>query len=221
MSAETAARALRADAQRNLTRILEAAREVFAEQGADASIADVAARAEVGTATIFRRFPTKDELIAAVIRQRIEEVAEQARGAAQHRDPGRAFRRFMEWAAATYIGDRGFCEAGKSEAFEDEGIRPLVAELTDSLEMLLTRAKEAGAIREDIGAADIPVLLNAVAQAGLALEHSAPGSWHRYLEIVLDGLRPEGAHALSRKAPALTSKRKPEPRRAAAAPRSS
>jgi AcrR family transcriptional regulator len=212
MTTETADRGLRADAQRNLTRILAAAREVFAEQGADASISDVASRAEVGTATIFRRFPTKDELIAAVIRQRIEEVAEKAREAAEHRDPGRAFRRFMEWAAATYIGDRGFCDAGKSDAFEDEAIRPLVAELTDSLDTLLARAKETGAIRQDVGAADIPVLLNAVAQAGLALEHTAPGAWHRYLEIVLDGLRPEGAHALSRKPPALTPKQRPPQR---------
>ena len=66
---------LRADAQRNLERILEAARAVFARDGLDASVADVAERAGVGTATIFRRFPTKDDLVAAMLEYELERSA--------------------------------------------------------------------------------------------------------------------------------------------------
>jgi len=73
---------LRADAQRNLERILEAARDVFAEEGLEASVADVAQRAGVGTATIFRRFPTKDDLVAAMLERRLESVVARARAAA-------------------------------------------------------------------------------------------------------------------------------------------
>src|SRR3954469_2114092 len=110
-------RALRADAQRNLARILDAAREVFAEQGREASVADVAERAGVGTATIFRRFPTKEDLLAGVVEQRGGELAETGRPAATSRDPRKALRQFMQEAVAAYIGDLGFCEAAASGVF--------------------------------------------------------------------------------------------------------
>ena len=93
------------------------AREVFAEEGLDASGADVAERAGVGTATIFRRFPTKDDLLAAVVERRLAELAESARAAAAAKDPAGALRRFMQTAAAMYIGDRGFCESGDCGVF--------------------------------------------------------------------------------------------------------
>lgn len=192
---------LRADAQRNLARILEAAREVFAERGADASIAEVAARAGVGTATIFRRFPTKDDLLVAVVERRLGELSARAAQAAAARDPARALRRFMEWAAHAYIGDRGFCECAESSVRARPSILALAGELSDNVERLLDRAKAAGEVREDVTAQDIPVLLLGVAHAGLALEHEAPGLWRRYLDLTLDGLRPEGARPLSRRPP--------------------
>ncbi len=81
---------LRADAQRNLERILEAARETFAEQGLEASVADIAQRAGVGTATIFRRFPTKPSLVAAIITGELTTMLTLARTAAESADPGQA-----------------------------------------------------------------------------------------------------------------------------------
>ncbi len=193
-------RALRADAQRNLTRILEAAAEVFAEAGAEASVAEIAERAGVGTATIFRRFPTKEDLLAAIVEQRVRGIADSAREAAGSKDPGKALRQFMVSAAAAYIGDRGYCDAAGTRVFAQPAVQELVDELVASLEQLLQRAKEAGEVREDVSAADITILLMAVAQAGLKVESVVPGAWHRYLDIVLDGLRPEGARPLSRKA---------------------
>jgi AcrR family transcriptional regulator len=193
-------RALRADARRNLDRIVAAAREVFAELGAQATVADVAARAGVGTATIFRRFPTKDELLLAVVEERLREIVELVRLAARS-DPGKGFRRLMTVGVEAHIGDRGFCEAAASPLFNEPPIRALAAELTASIEEVLRRAQEAGEVRADVTAHDLSVLVTAVGQAGLRLEPAAGGVWRRYLDIVLDGLRPEGARPLSRRAP--------------------
>jgi AcrR family transcriptional regulator len=192
---------LRADAQRNLERILEAACEVFAKEGLDASVADVADRAGVGTATIFRRFPTKDDLVAAVLEHELETFAGRARTASESDDPGIAVEEFMTSMIQSFIEDRCFCEAMGSELFDRPRIQELAAGMTESVESLVQRAQAAGAIRDDIVAADIGFLVNAVAQAGLTLEHSAPGAWRRYAEIVLGGLRPEGARPLTHKPP--------------------
>jgi AcrR family transcriptional regulator len=192
---------LRADAQRNLERILEAARAVFARDGLEASVADVAERAGVGTATIFRRFPTKDDLVSAVIEYDLETFGARAHEALQSADPGEAIGEFMSSVIQSFIEDRCLCEAMGSELFNRPRIQELVGGMTESIDSLVQRAQAAGAIRDDIVAADIGFLVNAVAQAGLRLEPSAPGAWRRYAEIVFAGLRPEGARPLTHKPP--------------------
>ena len=192
---------LRADAQRNLERILEAARAVFAEEGLEASVADVAERAGVGTATIFRRFPVKDDLVAAMLEQELVAVVARARAAAEADDPAAAFADFFSSAVEAFVGDRCFCEASGGELFERPRIQELVGEATDAVQQLLRRAQEAGAIRRDVVAEDVGFLLNAVGHAGLGLERSAPGAWRRYVEIVLAGLTPQGGRKLAHKAP--------------------
>jgi AcrR family transcriptional regulator len=192
---------LRADAQRNLERILAAACDVFARDGLDASVADVAERAGVGTATIFRRFPTKDDLVAAVLEHELEAFAGRAREAAESDDPGVAVERFMTSMIQSFIEDRCFCEASGSELFQRPRMQELVGDLTGSLDLLLRRAQDAGAIRSDVVAADLGFLVSAVGQAGLRLEASAPGAWRRYAELVFAGLRPEGAQPLTHAPP--------------------
>jgi AcrR family transcriptional regulator len=192
---------LRADAQRNLGRILEAAQSVFAERGLEASVAEVAERAGVGTATIFRRFPTKDDLVAAVLERELEAIHARAAAAAASDDPGGALAGFMTQAVETLLEDRCLCQSGGGPLFERPRMHELVAEITASVQELLRRAQEAGAVRGDIVAEDVAFLLNAVGRAGLPLERVAPGGWRRYLEIVLDGLRPEGANELTHPAP--------------------
>ena len=196
-------RALRADAQRNLERILGAACEVLAEYGSEASVADIAERAGVGTATIFRRFPTKDALVTAVIAQRMAELVAQVGEALAEPDPGKAFRGFMRTVAEYNVRDRCFCDATGTDVFQEPAVAPLVGELFEGIEALLTRAQAAGAVRKDVTAVDALVLVFAVAQSAHAVEHAAPDAWRRYLDLVLDGLRPEGAHRLSRRAPTL------------------
>ncbi|MDX6450278.1 MAG: hypothetical protein QOH16_327 [Gaiellaceae bacterium] len=189
--------ALRADAQRNLVRVLDAAREVFAEQGVDAPVTEIADRAGVGVGTIFRRFPTKDDLLVAVVEQRTEQLIEAADVALESSEPGAALRKFMATAAAMHISDVCWCEAG-AELFGRDGIRELTDVLVGKIGELLTRAQTAGQVRSDLRALDIPVLLMAVAKSGLMLEEAVPGAWKRYLGIVLDGLRPEAARPLPR-----------------------
>ena len=190
--------ALRADAQRNLVRVLDAAREVFAEHGIDAPVTEIADRAGVGVGTIFRRFPTKDDLLVAVVEQRTEQLIEAADLALASSDPGAALRRFMETATAMQISDVCWCEAG-ADIFGREGIRGLTDVLVGKIGELLTSAQTAGQVRSDVRALDIPVLLMAVAKSGLMLEEAVPGAWKRYLAIILDGLRPEAARPLPRR----------------------
>jgi AcrR family transcriptional regulator len=189
---------LRADAQRNLVRVLDAAREVFAEQGIDAPVTEIADRAGVGVGTIFRRFPTKDDLLVAVVEQRTQLLIEAADLALESPAPGAALRGFMESAPAMQFSDVCWCEAG-ADLFEREGIRELTDVLVGKIGELLTSAQTAGQIRSDVRALDIPVLLMAVAKSGLMLEDAVPGAWKRYLAIILDGLRPEAARPLPRR----------------------
>jgi AcrR family transcriptional regulator len=192
--------ALRADAQRNLVRVLDAAREVFAEQGIDAPVTDIADRAGVGVGTIFRRFPTKDDLLVAVVEQRTEQLIDAADLALESPDPGAAFRSFMGKAAAMHISDVCWCDAAGTGLFDRDGVRELTELLVGKMGELLTRAQTAGEVRSDVRALDIPVLLMAVSKSGLMLEGAVPGAWKRYLGIVLDGLRPEAARPLPRRA---------------------
>ena len=192
---------LRADAQRNLDRILEAARAVFAEDGLEASIADVAERAGVGTATIFRRFPTKDDLVAAMLEQELVALVARAQAAAGADDPAAAIAEFFSAAVEGFIDNRCFCEASGGNLFARPRMQELVGEVTVVVEQLLRRGREAGAIRHDVVPEDVAFLVNAVGYAGLRLEHTAPGAWRRYVEIVLAGLAPQSGAELAHKPP--------------------
>src|SRR3954468_8759346 len=100
--------ALRADALRNRRRILDAAAEAFAEQGLDVGVAEIAKRVGVGAGRIFRRFPSTDDLIVAIVEERISELAELAEQGLEDDDPGEAFRRFVLAGIELQIRDRGF-----------------------------------------------------------------------------------------------------------------
>ena len=199
MSAVAQEKHLRADAQRNLARILEAAREVFAEEGIDAPISVIAERAGVGVGTIFRRFPHKDELIAALIEQRGRQMLDAVDLALATEDAGTAFRQFVEFAVSTQITDRGFCDAIGTELLARDDLRVFFDAVEVKLTELLGRAQAAGALRLDVTTADILFVFHGVAHAGLMLEDVAPGAWRRYLGLALDGLRPEAATPLPRR----------------------
>lgn len=180
---------LRSDAQRNLERILAAASEIFREVGPDASVAEVAERAGVGTATIFRRFPTKSDLIGAVVEAELTSLLSRVEAAVVGDDPGAALRDFVATAVESYVGDRCLCDTVGGELFERPRIAALATRLFEALDRLVRKAQKSGAIRKDVTAADIGFFVRALGQAGSTLERTDPGAWRRYVAIVLDGLR--------------------------------
>jgi AcrR family transcriptional regulator len=169
---------LRADARRNLERVLDAATEVFAEEGPDASVAEIAHRAGVGQGTVFRRFPTKDDLMFAVIERRVAEMRAMAEEALTAGDPGQAFFDFVHRVAELSMSTPGLhrCVAHCGE-------KPGAAELEALGGKIVARAQRAGALRKDLKPAEVgPFIRDALAAAP---EHQ----WRSYLDVVLDGLR--------------------------------
>jgi AcrR family transcriptional regulator len=160
---------LRADAQRNLERVLVVAGECFAERGLDVSIDEIARRAGVGHGTVFRRFPTKDALVQAVFGMRIRELVESAQAAAEEPDAGEAFGRFFRHIAVLYRDNLSLIEGlERCTGSPDKG------ELLEAVQRIVAGAQKAGALRRDVTAEDVLRLVPAGAQ---------------YPEIVLDGLR--------------------------------
>ncbi|MFL5895000.1 MAG: TetR/AcrR family transcriptional regulator [Thermoleophilaceae bacterium] len=188
-----AERALRADAQRNLESILEAAAATFADKGLDASVADIARRAGVGQATIFRRFETKDDLIAAVMEQRLGLLIEAADGASRRKRAWDGLREFMLAATELHARDRAvlqsMAERLKAEERMPDHVADLKAQLLSEVGALVERAKTEGDLRKDVAAQDIPVLICGAAQSGAMMPGAGDDVWKRYLQISLDGLR--------------------------------
>jgi AcrR family transcriptional regulator len=194
---EERARELRVDAQRNRERIIVAALEVFAERGLDASTAEIAHRAGVGEATLFRRFPTKDDLIMAIVETQMDETIALAEECASAADPGAGVERFLREMVERSVRDRGVLEAAKDRCIMrpelTERRRRVIALMSD----LVKRGQAEGAVREDLSATDLGMLISIAASTS---EFPFPGLredlWKRYLQVILDGLRPEGATRL-------------------------
>jgi AcrR family transcriptional regulator len=177
---------LRADARRNLDRILEAAADAFAELGPDVTIDEIARRAGVGHGTVFRRFPTKDGLRAAVLRLRLEEILARLEELVEEPDAGDAFEEFVWLAAKSCHRDRYLFEGVEKCVFED--VSALKEELHGVGDELIRRARRAGAIRRGVDSRDIGALVGAAIQAAQHAERE--DDWRRYVQVVLDGLRP-------------------------------
>jgi AcrR family transcriptional regulator len=206
-----AVRALRADAARNRARILAAAAELFAERGLDASTAEIAHRAGVGEATLFRRFPTKDDLIVAICGDQMDEVIAVANDCVDERDPWRGIERFVREMVQRRIEDRGAMEAIKHRCMAKPELDSRRREMLDVMSALVRRAQAAGALRADLTGQDLGFLITAAAAVG---GQPFPGLredlWKRYVGVILDGMRPEGASQLR---PGSPSRRVFEPRR--------
>lgn len=198
----TSTRPLRADAARNRALLLAAAAEEFAEHGLEASVADIARRAGVGKGTVFRHFPTKDDLIAAIVLDRVAVLDALAERLSESADPGDALLEFLTAAAQQrQQQDLSFLqEAGEA--------LPMVAEartrMYRRIDQLVDRARKSGAVRDDVTGTDVILLMCAPNYvAGYAGADASPDLWRRYLAIIFDGLRPQGAHALPEEAPVL------------------
>ena len=197
-------RPLRRDAERNRQRILLAAAEVFTQRGLDATLDDVARQAGVGVGTVYRRFPDKESLVAELFADRIDAMVAVAEQALAAPDPWQALVSYLEYAAETMASSIGlrqlmmFATYGRDRvAYARERMRPVVTKLVE-------RAQEAGVLREDFSATDVPLIAYMLGAAAEYASYAQPEIWRRYLALIIDGLRPSRDGVSGLPVPALT-----------------
>jgi AcrR family transcriptional regulator len=176
---------------------------VFAERGLDASTAEVAQRAGVGEATLFRRFPHKQDLVEAILEAKMSESLDMIAECAADPDPARGLHRFfVDLLEKKMQHDHAYLEAMHDSCMTNPRFQPLRTRWLELIGTLVRRAKEAGVMRNDVQPQDLGFLLTAVAATMHApVQGVRADLWKRYAGIVLDGLRPEGASPLRPGAP--------------------
>ena len=180
-------RRVRADAQRNIDALLQSALAVFATSGVDAPVREIAEKAGVGIGTVYRHFPQRSDLIAAVFRREIDACADAAPILAAEHNPGDALPRGMQLYAAFIATKRAHATALHSgnpafdtlPAYFNQRLRP-------ALQMLLESAAAAGEVRADVDADD---LLSAVASLCMQGHDEDPDRARRMVALLVDGLR--------------------------------
>lgn len=187
----TADRPLRRDAERNRLRILEAAAELFQEQGLGVTLNDIAHHAGVGVGTVYRRYPDKELLIDALFEQHIGEIVTLAQASLDDPQPWRGLVGFLEGVLERQADNQGLKEVllgsprgTEHVCFARDRLEPLLAKL-------VRRAVDAGELRADVGVTDLAVvqmMLGTVADCSREVE---PDLWRRYLQVMLRGLRSE------------------------------
>lgn len=188
---EGSPRTRRADAERNRRRLLDAATEMFCERGLDVGVAEIAQQAGVGRGTLFRNFPTKEHLIAAIVVDRMRESINRGRAALDAEDPGAALFALMDQAVVRSQGDRALFDALADTWLANDEIRAAHTDLLEVLEALLHRAQEAGAVRDDISAVDLVMMIKGVCEAVRPFEHLSPDVAMRQLDLVRAALVPQ------------------------------
>lgn len=187
---------LRKDAVRNRERLLTAGRELFARRGFDATLNDVAHLAGVGVGTAYRRFANKEELIDAILVQHVDELEAILNEALNQSDPWEGLVLYLERSLAVQTKDRGLTQilSGHVRTEQYDWQRDRLAPLVDRV---AERAREGGALREDVTGTDLILLQVAftavavTAQNGPEIEERKDASelYRRYLWIALDGMR--------------------------------
>jgi AcrR family transcriptional regulator len=185
----TTARKPRTDALRNRVRILEVAKAAFTREGANASLEEIAKQAGVGTGTLYRHFPTRDELIEGVYRNEVEKLAAAAASFAETKSPIEALRAWMlllvDYIAAKHIIAPALNTIAGGPSRLHEGSRALIQGAIDGL---VKSAKRSGDLRKDLDAYDLLRALIGVSHVGSGADW--PQSARRLVDILIAGSRP-------------------------------
>jgi AcrR family transcriptional regulator len=181
-------RPLRADAERNRTKILEAAAKVFAERGLDATLDDVAAAAGVGVGTVYRRFADKDALIGALFENGVDEIADLAGSAIEMENSWNALVWFLEEALQRQCSNRGLREVVAGSSYAEGRLEHAKCRIVPAVALLVERAQRDGYLRDDVDTSDFAILEMMIGFLGNKTSVAAPDLWRRYLRIILDGL---------------------------------
>jgi AcrR family transcriptional regulator len=191
-----AERGLRADATRNRVAILTAARQVFAEQGLRAPLEEIARRAGVGIATLYRRFPTRERLVAAALIEKVIQYEDAACQALAEPDPWDGFAGLVRRICELQANDRGLSDLLSMTLPASEEVERLRAEAHGHVAQLVARAKAAGRLRPDFAPEDLLLVLIANSAVAHVTGPDAPDAWRRFVELVLDAFQYTGGAGL-------------------------
>lgn len=180
-------RPLRRDAEANRRQILEAAGRLMAARGLAVPLEDIAAEAGVGIATLYRRFPTRDELVTALFQDRLEAYVAELDAAVAMADGWEALVWYLESTAARQIADRGL-----SELVEHDPGQAVISAIRDRIwplaETLVARAKDTGRLRTDFSVSDLAFVQQMLVTVGASTSQLRTTAWRRYLTFLIDGL---------------------------------
>jgi AcrR family transcriptional regulator len=179
---------LRRDAERNRRRILDAARKLIAERGLHVGYDEIAREADVGVGTVYRRFPTREQLVHELFQDRVDAVVGLAEDARRVEDPWQGLCQFMEQDFELQSSDRGLREFMLGRTAGSDLKRDARSRITPIVTELVERAQAAGALRSDVGPGDLEIILAMLGGLMDASSGTEPDLWRRYLAMVLDGI---------------------------------
>ena len=188
--------ARRADAARNRRRIISSARELFATCGLDVPVRQVASHAGVGLGTLYRHFPTREDLADAVLEDNFDDYVALAERALAEPDAWAGFTGFLEAALELQSRNRGLKDVIESRAHGRDGAQAMRKRMRPLLARLVERAQEQGSLRADFTPQDMPLLFWSTDRVIELAGDVTPDLWRRQLAFVLDGLRSAAARPL-------------------------
>ncbi|WP_020667301.1 TetR/AcrR family transcriptional regulator [Amycolatopsis nigrescens] len=187
-----ASRKPRADAERNRAKVLEAARVLFAERGDEVQLPEVARAAGVGVGTVYRHFPTRQDLVEATAEHRFEQILDYAWTVCRDSvGRGDGVERYLRYVGKVLDDDRGL--SASIEAIRGApGSAPKGRsreQLEEAVGVLIEQGRTAGTLRDDLTVSDVYMLVGCVSTAIRA----GSGDWRRLVDLALDGVRPRPA----------------------------
>ncbi|MBP5872768.1 TetR/AcrR family transcriptional regulator [Streptomyces sp. LBUM 1479] len=188
-TADSAGQSKRSDAERNRGRIIAAARTVFGRDGLNASMASVAREAGVGIATLFRHFPRKEDLVAAVFTDRMKAYVQATAEALADPDPWHGFTGYIQDVCAMQAADRGFADVLTMSFPGVPELEQYHARAYEGFLELIDRAKSSGHLREDFSSRDLVLLLMANAGVLSATGDAAPDAWRRLVAWMIQSFQ--------------------------------
>lgn len=188
---------LRADAERNRLRVMEAAHRVFAERGSQATLNDIAAAAGVGVGTVYRKFADKEEVLDALLDQKVDALVDLAERAAELAEPGPAIRRLLLDVMAERARDRGLDAVLTAPARSARFAEKLRRQFIPTVDRLVVDAIAAHELRNDFSAQEVCLLAFMVGKVADVTRDTDADLWRRYAQLLIDGTRHwDGAPAL-------------------------
>ncbi|MBN9634390.1 MAG: TetR/AcrR family transcriptional regulator, partial [Actinobacteria bacterium] len=177
---------MRKDAVRNRQRVIDAARDLFATRGLSATLNEVAHHGGIGVGTVYRRFPTKDELFEAIFEDAIDEIAAVADTALEFDDSWQGFAWFVEQMCQQTATDRGLREILYSQDCCGNRVDAARTRLVPKMAKLVERAQKDGYLRPGISDSDMPILGLLAGTVSEFAGHVDADLWRRYVAIFLD-----------------------------------